>query len=420
MKRLMMALLATTAFTVPLLAHAAGPKAYIGEFKDNSITVLDTGTNKVLKAIPVPTGPHGVVIAPDGRHVYVSSDGATTVSIIDTTSDQVVQTIEVGKAPHGLALTPDGRRLLVGVFGTNQLAVIDTTNNSVIGQVPVPNPHNIAIQPGKMIAYVASQAPGKAGLAVVDLTHMSLVGTVPFDKVPRALNFSPDGKLLYFTQAGVDAVQVLNTDSNKVIGQIPVGASPHHVVFAPSGNLALVVSQGPGTLVGIDPARNAVVYAIPVGKQPHWIALTASGRSAYVTNESSNTVSIVDLGTRRVSATIPVGNGPRKIDIQPSGKTDSQKAGSVFGNLHVVAQKTTTVSIKGFSFMPPRTTIAGGQSVTWNNDDTVTHAVTGAKGEWSSGDLSPGARFSHVFSKPGTYDYACSIHPYMHGQVIVQ
>ena len=68
----------------PWLAEAAAaPKAYVGLFKDNAIAVLDTGTNGVQGTIPVPQGPHGIVITPDGRKVYVSSDGASTVSVID-------------------------------------------------------------------------------------------------------------------------------------------------------------------------------------------------------------------------------------------------------------------------------------------------------------------------------------------------
>ena len=50
---------------------APAPKAYVGLFKDNAVAVLDTGTNQILSTIPVPTGPHGIVITPDGRWVYV-------------------------------------------------------------------------------------------------------------------------------------------------------------------------------------------------------------------------------------------------------------------------------------------------------------------------------------------------------------
>ena len=36
---------------------------------------------RVLRTVTVPKGPHGLVVTPDGRKVYVSSDGASTVSV---------------------------------------------------------------------------------------------------------------------------------------------------------------------------------------------------------------------------------------------------------------------------------------------------------------------------------------------------
>ncbi len=51
----------------PLAAGA--PKAYVGVFKDDAVAVIDTAQNTVLRTIPVPKGPHGLVVTPDGRKV---------------------------------------------------------------------------------------------------------------------------------------------------------------------------------------------------------------------------------------------------------------------------------------------------------------------------------------------------------------
>jgi len=34
--------------------------------------------------------------------------------------------------------------------------------------------------------------------------------------------------------------------------------------------------------------------------------------------------------------------------------------------------------------------------------------------------LLPGASFSRRFDRPGTYEYHCSVHPYMTGRVVVR
>src|SRR6185369_11245683 len=79
---------------------AAGPKAYVGNFKDDSVSVIDTSDGKVVATVPVAAGPHGMGVAPDGRRVYVTGDGSSTLSVIDTATDRVVNTLEVGKSPH--------------------------------------------------------------------------------------------------------------------------------------------------------------------------------------------------------------------------------------------------------------------------------------------------------------------------------
>ena len=302
----LMQIVAAAAVPAPVAAAVpAVPKAYVGIFNDNTVAVVDTGANRVLGTIPVPTGPHGLVMSPDGRRVYASSDGASSVSVISTLTDRVVSTIEVGRSPHGLAISPDGRRVLVAVYGASQVAMIDTVRNEVVARIPVGSPHNIAITPDGHRAYVASQVQGSAALVVVDVASRSVVGRVALDNVPRALNFSPDGKQLYFTEAGVSAVQVLDPASNTVKGQIPVGASPHHPLFVGSGGTALVVVQGPGQLAVIDTASEAVT-AVPVGQMPHWIAVSSESSLAYVTNENSNDVSVVSLNNNKVVATVAI------------------------------------------------------------------------------------------------------------------
>src|SRR5262249_53338092 len=139
------------------LTAAGAPKAYVGLFKDDAVAVIDTVQKKVLATIPVPKGPHGLVMTPDGRKVYVSSDGATTVSVIDTASDRVVSSIDVGANPHGLAISGDGSRVLVSGWGSNQAQVIDTATDRVIGNVPVAQPHNGTLSRNGRMGWVASQ-----------------------------------------------------------------------------------------------------------------------------------------------------------------------------------------------------------------------------------------------------------------------
>src|SRR2546426_1498934 len=299
------------------LSAAGAPKAYVGLFKDDAVAVLDTAQNKVLGMIAVPMGPHGLVVTPDGRKVYVSSDGASTVSVIDTAADRVVASIDVAANPHGLSVSGDGSRVLVLGWGSNRALVIDTATDRVIGEVPVAQPHNGALSRDGRTAWVASQQQGASALVRLDLTIWKEVARVALDKTPRGLELSPDGRRVFFTRAGVNAIQVLDTATNRIATQILVGASPHYAPFTPDGRWALAVVQGPGELGILDTASNTLAGTVAVGKTPHWSTSSSDGRMAYVTNEGSNDVSVVDLARRTVTATIAIGNAPRKIAVQP-------------------------------------------------------------------------------------------------------
>ena len=309
--------MATTAF-------AAGPKAYVGNFKDNTVSVIDTDAGAVVATVPVAAGPHGMAITQDGRTVYVSGDGSSSVDVIDTATDKVVKTINVGKAPNGVALTPDDRLLVVTVYGEDRIAFIDTSTQTVV-----------ANDGGAQTAYCRDQPRRQArvrhGAGTGPLpprSHRpryaeSWFAAWPLDKTPRDGEFGYDGKLFYFTQAGVNSVQVLDPASDKIVAEIPTGVSPHFVGYPRGSAFGIVVVQGPGELLLFDPATNKPARSIAVGKQPHWATTSGDGKKAYVTNEGSNDITIVDLATGQTT-TIAVGNAPRKVVVQ-SGAASARK-----------------------------------------------------------------------------------------------
>ena len=305
---------ACTQMMQPAFAAPAA-KAYVANFKDNTVSVIDTEAGKVIATLPVAAGPHGMAITQDGGTVYVGGDASSSVDVIDTAIDKVVKTINVGKAPNGVALTPDNRLLLVAVYDENRVVLVDTSTQTMVAAITVPKPHTVAISPDGKLAYVTVQEPGHFALALINLPTRSVVRTLKLEKTPRDGEFSYDGSMFYFTEAGVSSVQVLDPASDKIVAQIPTGVSPHFVGYPTGSALGMVVVQGPGELSLFDPATNKPTRNVTVGKQPHWAATSGDGKTTYVTNEGSNDVTVVDLPSGR-TATIPVGNAPRKVVLQ--------------------------------------------------------------------------------------------------------
>jgi plastocyanin len=82
------------------------------------------------------------------------------------------------------------------------------------------------------------------------------------------------------------------------------------------------------------------------------------------------------------------------------------------------AKGVTTVVAKHTRFSPAAIEVPAGTEVTWSfQDGPVPHNVEGDG--WESGDPQRSGTFRRTFDQPGTYDYACTLHPQMTGRVVV-
>ena len=79
----------------------------------------------------------------------------------------------------------------------------------------------------------------------------------------------------------------------------------------------------------------------------------------------------------------------------------------------------TKVTIQNFAYQPANIQVRVGTTITWTNQDNVPHSITFKNGMKDSGLLAYRQSFSYTFNTPGTYQYYCTVHPYMVGTVTV-
>jgi amicyanin len=91
------------------------------------------------------------------------------------------------------------------------------------------------------------------------------------------------------------------------------------------------------------------------------------------------------------------------------------------GVLFARADNAIAVSIDNFTFTPPSLTVKAGTTVTWTNKDDIPHGIGSAGNAFAkSRALDTDDSFSFTFTKPGTYQYFCYIHPHMVGTIVVE
>ena len=96
------------------------------------------------------------------------------------------------------------------------------------------------------------------------------------------------------------------------------------------------------------------------------------------------------------------------------------------GNEVVIAPGSSSPTNTKF-FEPLTLNVPVGTTVTWKNSDSTLHTITSGSAEngtsgttFDSSYLAAGKTFQHAFSDAGTFDYYCTLHPFMKGKIIVE
>src|SRR5260370_11241711 len=92
-------------------------------------------------------------------------------------------------------------------------------------------------------------------------------------------------------------------------------------------------------------------------------------------------------------------------------QTPAQQGAQVTGVTHM--------NMQNFAYQMANNQVRAGTTVTWTNQDNVPHSVTSKNRMKDSGLLYQAQSFSYTFNTPGTYQYYCSVHPYMVATVTV-
>ena len=78
------------------------------------------------------------------------------------------------------------------------------------------------------------------------------------------------------------------------------------------------------------------------------------------------------------------------------------------------------IQIAKHKYDRPTLTVPVGTTVTWLNKDEDVHTVVSTTLTFRSPGLETDDAYSYKFTKPGVYQYFCTLHPLMTGKVIVK
>ena len=316
-------------------------------FGGDTIHIIDPATNKVVRELKGFEGIHGVVAAPDGSRIYLSSEAENAVTVIDGKTLQVTKQIPLSGNPNLIDITPDGRYIYAAISltyddlsefptvkagKTGGVDVIDTVSLTNIKSIPMKGGvHDLNVTPDGKFVVVGNSRGGRANImTVVDAKTNEIAWTMPMEPAPSpmAVSKKPDGSTdkIYAQNGRDNNFQVIDWATRKITQAVTlpdISGQEKNVFGPPSPSHGLMITPDQKTLVIISRVNSALyTYSLPdvkllggvplSGKGAGWLVLTPDGKRAYVANEHTNTVSAVDLASLKELAVIPVGFVPAR------------------------------------------------------------------------------------------------------------
>src|ERR1700757_625480 len=236
----------------------------------NSVTLIDTASNKVKGVVYVGRSPHEAFFTPNGRELWVTVRGENYVSVIDPMKMREIRRIHLANGPGMTMFGPDGRYGFVCSSFTPELAVIDTASHQIIKRVPQTSPFcpNIAVSPENDEVWITLKDVGKTQVfsARPPFEQIALLDTGP---ITNHVNFANNrnGKFAYLTIGGANEVKAFRRGTTpELVATIPVGELPHGIWPSGDGSRIYVALENGAHCVAIDTVTNKVIANIPIGQ----------------------------------------------------------------------------------------------------------------------------------------------------------
>ncbi|HUO77878.1 MAG TPA: cytochrome D1 domain-containing protein [Thermodesulfovibrionales bacterium] len=316
-----------TGKTPHALAFTKDGKCYVNNRGTKDLTVIDANRLEVIKTIALPATSFQLALSPDGKTLAVAYKDALKVSLIDTGTDNIMKTIPVGKEPEGAFKgammrhsywSKDGRFLYASDDFNYNIVKIDVADFEIKAAIALPGSnHYIHPSPDGKVLYAVNETT-KTGTSVtlINSDTDKIISDIPIPLEPgeKGLGhhgvFTKDGNYFFVCNEGGRTVTVIDTAKMEVVKTLKVGMGAGHPSMSRDGKYIFVIHHNDNIVAVIDTAKQEVVKNILVGngkKQAHGSYFTPDGKYFYMINAEDNIMNKIDVAKMEVVSKIPVG-----------------------------------------------------------------------------------------------------------------
>src|SRR4051812_2223872 len=243
MRRL--AILSVLLFSSPAAFALPGSRdrVYTADQNSNTVSVVDPASNTLLGQIrlgnprpdilsPLYRGEvnvHGLGFSPDHKMLVAVSTVTNSVTFIDTATNKVKGTAYIGRNPHEAFFTPDGKQVWATVRGEDYLSVIDPATLQETGRIPTTSgPGMVIFSKDGTRAFVCNSF--NPVVEVIDVAKREIIKRIPVvSPFSPFIQVTPDGQEVWLTHKAMGKVTRIDTKTLEVKGTIDTGPITNHL-----------------------------------------------------------------------------------------------------------------------------------------------------------------------------------------------
>ena len=289
---------------------------------DGSLTPVNPKTGKPGTLIPV-DDPYNMYFSPDGQMAIVVAEAYKRLDFRDARSMQLVYSIATPKCPgiNHADFSIDGRFAIFTCEFGGALTKIDLVNRKVVDTIKLSPYFN---RPDVLAAIAV---PGKKPTKIPDPAQPGAdICTTP--GMPQDVRASPDGKTFFIADMMADGVHVVDGESFKQTGFLPTGVGAHGLYPSRDGKNLYVANRGSNKIRGTPNGKGSVsvinfasrtvvkTWPIPGGGSPDMGNVSADGKYLWLSGRYDDTVYRIETESGGVDK-IKVGREPHGLTVWP-------------------------------------------------------------------------------------------------------
>jgi YVTN family beta-propeller protein len=316
-----------------------GPRGTLvtSNMMDNTATVIDAASGRVLATLPTGEGPHEVAISRGGRWAVVSNYGVRdrpghSLSLIDLTRVEVARTIDLGgyQRPHGMAFFPGDTLLAVTSEVSQAVLVVDVRDGHVLRTLPTRGrvSHMIAMTPAGDRLFTTNIADGS--ITRLDVGRGDTTRVIPVARYVEGIAITPDGRTVFVGSNGDSLVVAVDVATSQASDTLRGFGMPYRLATSPNGHLLVVTDPVRATISVyelpnrrrrflIDVPRDSLVSTAEISgsPSPEGVIISGDSRWAFVTIQGRNRLATVDLESGRIQGYASTGRWSDGVGWSP-------------------------------------------------------------------------------------------------------